>query len=662
LDRARLVTLTGPGGTGKTRLGLQVAAGSAGFYPDGATFVGLASIDDPALVPNAIAHKLGVVERANQPLIELLQRYLSNKHLLLVLDNYEHVLEAAPLVSELLMTAPQLKVLATSREVLRLNGEFEYPVPPLSVPDQAQLGPTSSLLAFESVALFSQRAQAAVPGFRLNEENAPAVAAICTRLDGLPLAIELAAARVKRFKPGQLLERLEDSLGLLTRGPRDLPARQRTLRSTIDWSHNLLDGGEQILFARLGVFQGGRSIDAVEAICGPGLPIDPLDGLESLLDKNLLVQEEGPGGEPRFIMLETIHEYAREKLVGSGEEGLLRDRHLAYFLSLAEEMEPGYRRHNQLLLLDRTEAEMGNLRVAFNWALERGDVEKGARLVSAIDYFLYYKDRFVEGYRWINRLLKTIDEIAPEYQARLLLAAGRLSYNIGDVEPNKAFCRQALALAQELDDRGSAAWALIYLGGASVGRPEEYQEAEKFCEEGLAIFQDLGEKPGMAQALNILGELARTVGDYQRARDVYDASLVISRQTGEKYRQILLQGNLSYVAYHEGNYESARELSVSYLNQIYMIGTELGTLDGLAQLAGPLGKLGELEKAARLLGATAALMSAIGFDHQAGDQLEIDKYEADVRARLDEDVFKTAWAEGQAMTLEQAVAYALEDD
>jgi tetratricopeptide (TPR) repeat protein len=294
--------------------------------------------------------------------------------------------------------------------------------------------------------------------------------------------------------------------------------------------------------------------------------------------------------------------------------------------------------------------------------LERGDVEKGARLVSAIDYFLYYKDRFVEGYRWINRLLKTIDEIAPEYQARLLLAAGRLSYNIGDVEPNKAFCRQALALAQELGDGCSAAWALIYLGGASVGRPEEYQEAEKFCEEGLATFQDLGEKPGMAQALNILGELARTVGDYQRARDVYDASLVISRQTGEKYRQILLQGNLSYVAYHEGNYESARELSVSYLNQIYMIGTELGTLDGLAQLAGPLGKLGELEKAARLLGATAALMSAIGFDHQAGDQLEIDKYEADVRARLDEDVFKAAWAEGQAMTLEQAVAYALEDD
>ncbi len=662
LDGARLVTLTGPGGTGKTRLGLQVAAGSAGSYPDGATFVGLASIDDPALVPNAIAHELGVVERANQPLIELLQRYLSNKHLLLVLDNYEHVLEAAPLVSELLMTAPQLKVLATSREVLRLNGEFEYPVPPLSVPDPAQLGPPSNLLAFESVILFSQRAQAAAPGFRLTQENAPAVAAICARLDGLPLAIELAAARVKRFKPGQLLERLEDSLGLLTRGPRDLPARQRTLRSTIDWSHNLLDRGEQILFARLGVFQGGRSIDAVEAICGPGLPIDSLDGLESLLDKNLLVQEEGPGGEPRFVMLETIHEYAREKLVGSGEEGLLRDRHLAYFLSLAEEMEPGYRRHNQLLLLDRTEAEMGNLRVAFNWALERGDVEKGARLVSAIDYFLYYKDRFVEGYRWINRLLKTIDEIAPEYQVRLLLAAGRLSYNIGDVEPNKAFCRQALALAQELGDRGSAAWALIYLGGASVGRPEEYQEAEKFCEEGLAIFQDLGEKPGMAQALNILGELARTVGDYQRARDVYDASLVISRQTGEKFRQILLQGNLSYVAYQEGNYESARELSVSYLNQIYLIGTELGTLDGLAQLAGPLGKLGELEKAARLLGATAALMSAIGFDHQAGDQLEIDKYEADVRARLDEDVFKAAWAEGQAMTLEQAVAYALEDD
>jgi predicted ATPase/DNA-binding CsgD family transcriptional regulator len=660
LGKARLITLTGPGGTGKTRLCLQVAEGLAGQYRDGVTFVGLASIDDPELVPNTVARELGVIEQANQPLIGLLQRYLKEKQLLLVIDNFEHVLDAAPMVTDLLAAAPHLDVLATSREALRLSGEFDYPVSPLSVPDKSRLGPASDLLTYESVALFSQRAQAAAPSFRLTEKNTPAVAAICTRLDGLPLAIELAAVRIKLFKPKQLLERLEDSLGLLTRGPRDLPARQRTLRSAIDWSHNLLDRGEQILFARLGVFQGGRSIDAVEAICGPGLPIDPLDGLETLLDKCLLTQEEGLGGEPRFVMLETIHEYARERLAESGEELLIRDRHLEYFLALAEEMEPGYRRHNQLHLLKRTEAEMDNLRVALNWTLERGDVETGAQLVSAIDYFLFYTDRFVEGYRWINRLLKNINEMAPEYQIRLLITAGHLAYNTGDIEQSKVFCRKALVLAQELGDKANTAWALIYLGGASIGRPEECKEAVIFCEEGLAIFQELGDKPGMAHALNILGELARTVGDYQRAHDVYDVSLAISRQTGEIIRQIMLQGNLSFVAYQEANYESARDLCVLFLSQMVEIGTKLGTLNGLAQLAGPLGKLGEPEKAARLLGATAALMSAMGFDHQAGDQLEIDKYEADIRAQLDEGVFEAAWVEGQAMTLEEAYAYALE--
>jgi predicted ATPase/class 3 adenylate cyclase len=660
LDRARLVTLTGPGGTGKTRLCLQVAGGLVEQYRDGVAFVSLASIDDPDLVPNTIAHELGVVEQANRPLVESLQRYLSSKYLLLVLDNFEHVLEAAPLVSELLMTAPRLKVLATSREVLRLNGEFEYPVPPLPVPDQAQPGSSAELLAYKSVTLFGQRAQAVAPGFRLTGENAPAVAAICARLDGLPLAIELAAARVKLFSPQQLLERLEDNLGLLTRGPRDLPARQRTMHSTISWSYDLLDQGEQLLFARLGVFQGGRTVDAVEAVCGPGLPIDPLDGLGSLLDKSLLTQDGGPGGEPRFVMLETIHEYARERLARSGEEGLMRDRHLSYFLSLAEEMEPGYRRHNQLLQLERTEEEMDNLRAAFNWALERGDVEAGARLASAIDYFLVYKDRSVEGYRWINLLLEKIDEIAPEYQVRLLIAAGRLAYPNGDVERNKAFCHKALALARELGDRASAAWALIYLGGASAGQPEEYQEAVKSCQEGLAIFQELGYEPGMAQALNILGELARPVGDYQRAREYYEASLAVCRQTGEKVRQIMMQCNLSFVAFHEGNYEGAREFGLLYLRQMHMIGSKHGTINGLAKLSGPLSKLGEPEKAARLLGASAALMVALGFDFQLADQHEIANYTADVREHLDEDVFKAAWAEGQAMTLEGAYTYALE--
>jgi predicted ATPase/DNA-binding CsgD family transcriptional regulator len=314
LKTTRLVTLTGPPGIGKTRLGLQLADTVAGNYSDGVIFVGLASTTDPALVPKAIAHKLGVVEQPNQPLVESLERYFGNKSALLVLDNYEHVLEAAALVTDLLAASPRLTVLVTSREVLRLNGEHEYIVPPLTVPDTAHPGFVSDLFVYESMALLNHRARAASTHFRLTEENAPAVAAICLRLDGLPLAIELAAARIKLFSPQQMLERLESRLSLLTGGARDLPARQRTLRDSIDWSYNLLDEDEQRLFARLAVFTGGRTIGAVEAICTPGLPIDALDGLESLLNKSLLYQEEGPGGEPRFIMLETIHEYARERL------------------------------------------------------------------------------------------------------------------------------------------------------------------------------------------------------------------------------------------------------------------------------------------------------------------------------------------------------------
>ncbi len=335
LDKARLVTLTGPGGTGKTRLSQQVATGVMGRYPGGVTFVPLALVDGPELVPDAVASTLGVIKQADEELVETLGRSLRSKEMLLLLDNYEHVLAAAPLVSKMLAAAPGLSVMVTSREVLRLNGEHEYPVPPLELPDLAPSRTVSDLAASESVALFIQRAQAAQPTFRLTEDNATAVAGICIRLDGLPLAIELAAARIKIFNPQQLLERLESRLNMLTGGSRDLPARQQTLRSAIDWSYQLLNEGEQNLFARLGVFSGGRSIDAIETVCGPGLPLDALDGLESLVNKSLLFQVEGPNGEPRFAMLETIHEYTRERLAQSGELPSIRDRHLAYFLALA---------------------------------------------------------------------------------------------------------------------------------------------------------------------------------------------------------------------------------------------------------------------------------------------------------------------------------------
>ena len=666
LESARLVTLTGPGGVGKTRLGLQVAETLAEDYAGGVTFVSLANMSDPALVPNAIARELGVFEQPDRPLVQLLQHYLANKQLLLLLDSLEHVLDAAPLVTELLTAAPRLTVLATSREVLRLNGEHEYLVPPLSMPDPAYSGSASDLSNFESVALFNQRARAISPNFRLTAENAAAVAGICARLDGLPLAIELAAARIKLFSPQQMLERLESRLQLLTSGARDLPARQRTLRNTIDWSCNLLDEDEQMLFNRLGIFTGGRSLDAVEAVCSRGLHINVLDGLESLLNKSLLYQEEGPGGDPRFIMLETIHEYAFEKLAESGEEREVRDRHLDYYLSLAEAMEPGYRQHGQLLLLARTEAEMGNLRAAFEWAMECGCFEAAARLVSAVNYFFRYKElHLVEGYRWFKRVLPMLEQIPPQRQVRLLMGAGQLAWVNGDISSSAQYNQKALALARELGDRHSEAWLLCEIAISSSDCPENYEESLNHCEEGLAIFRELDDRPGVAYLLNIKGELARLAGDYDQAQKVYEESLTISRETGEIYRQLALEANLGYIAYRKGDYERARDLAASCMKLRLEVGEKPWEMpwpfNELFGIAGPLGMLGESEKAARLLGASTALMDMVASKYQPSDMPEVAKYIADVQELMDEASFKAAWAEGETMTMEEAVAYALAD-
>jgi tetratricopeptide (TPR) repeat protein len=511
------------------------------------------------------------------------------------------------------------------------------------------------------VILFSQRARAISNTFRLTEENVSAVAAICIRLDGLPLAIELAAARIKLYNPQQLLERLESRLRFLTSGPRDLPARQRTLRSTIDWSFDLLDEDEQLLFSRLAVFTGGRSIDAIEVVCGPGLSINVMDGVESLLNKSLLYQEDGPRGEPRFFMLETIHEYARERLAESGEEFQAKKKHLECFLSIAEEMEPGYRRHNQLILFERTDAEIGNFRAAFHWAMENREFEIAARLISSLDYYLYYRDHSVEGYRWFSQLIDKLDGIQPQYQVRFLLGAGRLSWVNGNVSQSMHLWREALFLARELGDRGSEAWALIRLSTSSIDKPEEYEAAVQQVEDGLEIFLELDHLPGIAQGLNIQGELARSAGDYGKAREVYEASLVACRETGEIFRQIMMQENLSFVCYEEADYRQAKEYAVRCMRQMIEIGAKFGALRSIAGLTGPLSKLGEPVKAARLLGALTALLDGMGLALHPSDLHEKIKYTEEVRSQLDETVYEAAWTEGQALSLEQTLEYALSD-
>jgi predicted ATPase/DNA-binding CsgD family transcriptional regulator len=660
LQKARLVTLTGTGGTGKTRLAIQVARAEVEGYPDGIAYVPLADVTDGRQVADKIAQELEVSGRADRSTLDSLKGYFRNKQLLLLLDNFEHVLSAAPMVIALLAAAPHLSVLTTSREALRLSGEHEYLVPPLTVPILVLDGSVTELLAYESVALFVQRAGAASTEFRLTGENAGTVAGICLLLDGLPLAIELAAARIKLFNPQQMLQRLESRLGLLTGGPRDLPVRQRTLRDTIDWSYNLLDEDEKKLFARLAVFTGGLSLEAVEAICDPELGVDAVDGLESLLNKSLLYQTESPGGESRFIMLETIHEFAHERLAESGEVKLIRNRHLDYFRELAEEMEPGYRRHNQVFLLERTKVEFGNLRAAFEWALDSQNVEAAARLISSIDYYFQYAGNLVEGYHWFKRVKGEIDKIPKKYQIRFLLGVKRLAW-VGDTpEQDMLLGRQALALAREFGERSNEAWLLANIS-YSLTLPEEYEAAVEMNARALAIFRELDDKPGMAFTFNALGEVERLSGNHERAKEAYEKTLAISRETGEIYRQSMNLANLAFVAYDQGEYERGRKLAIAILNQRIEIGWVEWAFIGLMVIAGPLGKLGQPEKAARLLGASTNLSAEMGIYFQPGDQPVIDKYIADVRAQLDEATFETARAEGQAMTLKQAVTYALSD-
>jgi predicted ATPase/class 3 adenylate cyclase len=381
-EETRLLTLTGPGGTGKTRVALQAAADLLEDFPDGTYFVSLATLTEAELLLPAVAEMVGVREVGEQPLDETLKDYFHERRLLLLLDNFEQVLEAAPAVTELLAVAPGMKVLATSRAPLGLYGEHEFPVPPLSMPDLKSPPSLERLTQYEAVGLFVERARAVKPDFSITNESAPAVAEICVRLDGLPLAIELAAARIKMLPPKAMLHRLTSRLKLLTGGARDLPERQRTLRATIEWSHALLDEGEQVLFGRLAVFSGGRTLEAIEAICDAegDLPVDAFEGVSSLQDKSLLRQEEGVRGEPRFVMLETIHEFAREKLQESGEAEEIKRLHAQYFLTLAEEAYPEFKGANQLEWLERLEVEHDNVRAALTWALKRKEAEVALRL------------------------------------------------------------------------------------------------------------------------------------------------------------------------------------------------------------------------------------------------------------------------------------------
>jgi predicted ATPase/class 3 adenylate cyclase len=560
-NNVRLLTLTGPGGTGKTRLGLQAAAELTDEFEDGVFFVTLAAIADPALVAPTIARTLGLTESANQPPEELLEGYLSERQTLLLLDNFEHLLESAPLLDALLSSAPNLKILLTSRTPLKLYGENEFPVPPLSLPDPGFLPPVDRLTHYEAVRLFVDRAKAVRPDFALREENALAVVEICRRLDGLPLAIELAAARIKLLPPRAMLDRLGDRLKLLTGGARNLPERQRTLRSAIEWSYELLEEAEKTLFRRLAVFSGGSTLETIEAVCDArgDLPIDVLDGVSSLLDNSLLRQEDGAGEEPRFVMLQTIHEFANERLEASGEAEELRRLHAEYFLALSEEAEPELKGPDQEEWLRKLEAEHNNARAALGWALRRGETERALRLSGALWWFWFVRGYYEEGRRWLEDALDTGGRGSLESRAMALAGVGALALEQDDLDRAQEASEEGLELllAQKATQRSEAKLYLLITSGHVALEREDYSRATELFEESLALSREIEHGLGLAASVMSLATVNHEQGDSQRATELYEESLYLFRKRGDKLGLAWCLINLGLVSYSRGTGRSA---------------------------------------------------------------------------------------------------------
>ncbi|HET9979886.1 MAG TPA: tetratricopeptide repeat protein, partial [Ktedonobacterales bacterium] len=705
----RLVTLTGAGGIGKTRLAVQVAAEVVEDFADGVWFVRLSRLTDPALVLPTIAQALGVKEQGIQPIAETLRAHLAEKRLLLVLDNFEQVASVAPEVARLLEASPGLRVLVTSRQSLHLRGEHVFPVPSLPLPatlaevdqldqlDQAKtdlsLEQLTELTEYPAVALFIERARDAEPSFTMTAANALAIVAICARLDGLPLALELAATRVRVLPPAALLARLTSRLKLLTGGAYDLELRQQTMRATIRWSEDLLTPEEQALFRRLAVFVGGGTLEAVEAICGSPagaagdepLSMDILDGLSALVDHSLAQQRE-EGGEPRFGMLQVMREYALERLEASGEMEALRRAHANYFLALAERAEPELTGPDAGAWLGRLEREHDNLRVALGWSREQREggaerAEIGLRLIAALGRFWVFRGHLREGRAWAEALLEIELQTGLEAEdtgatagqaqtapavvrARALLSGGGLALWQGDYGAVEIWLERAAVLGQAAGDQRTAARAFNSLGVAAH-RQGSLKRAMARFEESLALFRQVGDQWGSALALNNLGDLAVYQGDLERAATVFTEALALFRQVGDRGNTAVCLENLGWVARKRGNLAQAETLQREALALFWELGDLRQCAEALEYLASNAGEAESVEqgkRAARLLGVAETLRENTGAPLPANERADVEEAVAAARAALGEEAWAAAFAAGRALSLEEAVTEALGTD
>jgi predicted ATPase/class 3 adenylate cyclase len=658
LGRARLLTLTGAGGTGKTRLALRSAAEVLTEYADGAFFVDLSSLTDPALVPSVVAQALGVPEVAGRPILEALKDHLRDKELLLVVDNFEQVVEASPMIEELLTESPKLKVLATSRMVLSLRGEQEYAVPPLEPPDPERLPDVLTLGRFEAVQLFTERALAANPMFKLTEANAPAVAEITARLDGLPLAIELAATRTKVLTPEQMLPRLQDRLSMLTSGVRTLPQRQRTLRDAIAWSFDMLDDAERRLFARLSVFAGGWMLESAEAVCDPGgLGLDALEGLASLVDKSLIRRIEPAEGQLRFSMLETIREYGLEQLAAGDDLDPVFRRHAEHFLDLAVEAESHLTAGDQGEWLDRCDLEHANIRAALRWAIENGEVDRAHQTAGALWRFWQQRGHLAEGQRWFEEILRMPSGQRPTAaRAKALIGAGGIAWWRQDRRAAGAFYEEALGIERELGDPARIAEALYNLAFVVAG--DDLESAARMLEESLDLFRGMGDERGVAQALTMLVMRDAQAGRWGPVIASLEEVTAIWRRLGDRLH---LAFDLIWLAFAYGRFgrrEDARSAALEALALFREADNVTGIGIALTDLAFLATWEGRHEDAIRLARASESLRERIGGPPGAiGGLLEGDPAE-EAKAHLPEEVARRAWEEGQAMSVEEAVALA----
>jgi len=660
LATTRLLTLTGPGGTGKTRLSLQLAAESISDFSDGVFFVALGTLEDPDLVAPAILVALGLRESPHEPPASRLIEYLRERHVLLILDNFEQVLPAAALVGDLLKGSNGLSIVVTSRATLHLYGEREFAVPPLSLPGAgADLDP-ASISQYEAVALFIQRAAAVRTDFQVTAANAPAVAEICGRLDGLPLAIELAAARVKLLPPQALLARLGQRLDSLEAGSRDLPARQRTLRGAISWSHDLLDVSARRLFARFSVFVDGASLAAAEVICGDA-GLDVLDGLAGLVDQSLIRQEE-TDGEPRFRMLSTIREFARERLAESGEAEVIAERHAAFFVGLAETSAPGFTGPDQKRLLDELARENGNLRAAINWSIERPDVETALRLGSALWRFWQMRGMLQEGAAVLERILAVPDpESRPVLRAKALEAAGSVAYWRAEMPTAMSYYEASLALCREIGDKRAIANALYNVGFPTLVSRGDIDKSRRAFEECLALSRELGDEKMVAHVLWGLGNAHYFAGDNAAARDTLREDVELLRAAAEPFSLAWAQHTLGLA--YSGLGETVTQ-SQPLWREAFEHFAAVGDISGITIMLGDFAILANAEgdpvRAVRLnaasdrlatAGGTALGQMATGIISVVPDVTGIDPAEVEAAA-----------AEGGRMTVDQAVAYALKRD